>query len=475
MSSMYLLDFSVYKAPEELKMSYSKHKAMVLERVAANEPATEGGRTWTELYSPEKVEFVDKLLSRTGIDPEGTYLPPWLNPEYTNSPKTDMETALKEAHMVMGGAVSELLDKTGLKPTDIDILVTNCSIFCPTPSLASMLVNKYKMRTDIESYNLGGMGCGNGVMALSLLKNLLLARPNVNALFVPAEITTYCFYAGDLKDYLVANTLFRMGGAAILFTNKPNLARSAKYQLLHNVRVHTGADDESYGCMGWGPDGTVQKQAVNGVYLRKSIPMVAAKALELCLKQITPKIMTWQQYGEAAYHMYQKNVLGRPVGEYIPDFTQCADHFALHAGGYAVLKGLMKAMCLPLDKVLPSFAVLRDYGNTSCSTTWYGMAYHETAIGIKRGETVMQIGMGGGMKAGVNVWKALRDINSVHPAWAHRVNRPYIESELPRPVLNDKDREEIAANGGRMKPINLDAAIKASFAVPGKVTNEDVH
>jgi hypothetical protein len=43
---------------------------------------------------------------------------------------------------------------------------------------------------------------------------------------------------------------------------------------------------------------------------------------------------------------------------------------AVGAGGYAVLKGLMKAMQLPLDKVLPSFAVLKDYGNTSCSTTW---------------------------------------------------------------------------------------------------------
>jgi 3-ketoacyl-CoA synthase len=33
---------------------------------------------------------------------------------------------------------------------------------------------------------------------------------------------------------------------------------------------------------------------------------------------------------------------------------------------------------------------------------------------------VLQIGMGGGMKAGVNIWKALRNIDSVHVAWAHR-------------------------------------------------------
>lgn len=51
--------------------------------------------------------------------------------------------------------------------------MTNCSIYCPTPSLASMLVNKFKLRNDVQSYHLGGMGCGNGVMALGLLKDLL--------------------------------------------------------------------------------------------------------------------------------------------------------------------------------------------------------------------------------------------------------------------------------------------------------------
>jgi hypothetical protein len=37
---------------------------------------------------------------------------------------------------------------------------------------------------------------------------------------------------------------------------------------MHTVRVHTGADDGAYGCMGWGPD----KDGVNGVFLRKDVP-----------------------------------------------------------------------------------------------------------------------------------------------------------------------------------------------------------
>jgi 3-ketoacyl-CoA synthase len=56
------------------------------------------------------------------------------------------------------------------------VLITNCSIFCPTPSLCSMLVNHFKLRQDVQSYHLGGMGCGNGVMALSLVRDLLQAR-----------------------------------------------------------------------------------------------------------------------------------------------------------------------------------------------------------------------------------------------------------------------------------------------------------
>jgi 3-oxoacyl-[acyl-carrier-protein] synthase III len=57
-----------------------------------------------------------------------------------------------------------------------------------------------------------------------------------------------------------------------------------------------------------------------------------------------------------------------------------------------VLKGIQNGMELPVDSVLPSFAALRDYGNTSCSTTWYSMAYIETCGKITKGQTLMQVG-----------------------------------------------------------------------------------
>ena len=48
------------------------------------------------------------------------------------------------------------LHPAGIKPKQIGILVVNCSLFNPTPSLASMIINHFKMRSNIISYNLSG-------------------------------------------------------------------------------------------------------------------------------------------------------------------------------------------------------------------------------------------------------------------------------------------------------------------------------
>ena len=55
----------------------------------------------------------------------------------------------------------------------IDILVVNCSLCNPTPSLSAMIINHFKMRSNIVSYNLGAMGCSAGVIAVNLAKELL--------------------------------------------------------------------------------------------------------------------------------------------------------------------------------------------------------------------------------------------------------------------------------------------------------------
>lgn len=49
--------------------------------------------------------------------------------------------------------------------------------------------------------------------------------------------------------------------------------------------------------------------------------------------------------------------------------------------------------------------------------------------------------MGTGVKAGVNMWQALRNVKEDHPAWQHLQGVPVTEADLPLPlkVLQGED------------------------------------
>jgi 3-ketoacyl-CoA synthase len=151
---VYLVNFACYK-PEE-------------ERICTREIFMErSGLTGT--FTEENLAFQKKIVERSGLG-QKTYLPEAV---LRVPPNPCMAEARKEAEAVMFGAIDELLGKTGVKAKDIGILVVNCSLFNPTPSLSAMIVNHYKLRGNVLSYNLGGMGCSAGLISIDLAKQLL--------------------------------------------------------------------------------------------------------------------------------------------------------------------------------------------------------------------------------------------------------------------------------------------------------------
>lgn len=62
--------------------------------------------------------------------------------------------------------------------------------------------------------------CAAGVISLDLARSMLQLMPNTYVLVVSTENITQNWYFGNTKSMLIPNALFRVGGAAMLLSNK---------------------------------------------------------------------------------------------------------------------------------------------------------------------------------------------------------------------------------------------------------------
>lgn len=155
---IYLVDFACYK-PNDPGCYISKELFMELQAGSG-------------YFREESSIFLKKILDRSGFG-QKTYMPKSLMKLPLG---ICIDEARDEAESVVFGVIDELLLKTKVDVKDIGIIITNCSIFNPTPSLSDMVVNHYKFKQDVVSYNLSGMGCSAGLLAIDLAKQLLQVR-----------------------------------------------------------------------------------------------------------------------------------------------------------------------------------------------------------------------------------------------------------------------------------------------------------
>ncbi|MBA0784568.1 hypothetical protein Gotri_027696 [Gossypium trilobum] len=378
--SVYLVDYACYLPPSKLKVEHDrfmKHCKLM------------------GCFDETSLVFLDKILGRSGLGEE-TCAPEAM---HCLPPKPSMEAARQETEQVMFGALDTLFANTNVKPKDVGILVVNCSLFNPTPSLSSMIINKYKMRGNIKSFNLGGMGCSASVISVDLAKDMLQVHRNNYAIVVSTENITQNWYFGNNKAMLLPNCLFRIGGAAVLLSNKSVDRRRSKYKLLHVVRTHCGADNKAFNCVRQEQDDIGK----TGVSLSKDL-MTIAVANKLINAKIKP---------------------------YIPDFKLAFEHFCIHAGGRAVIDELKKNLHLLPVHVEASRMTLHRFGNTSSSSIWYELAYMEVKGRMRKGDRVWQIAFGSGFKCNSAVWLALKNVKpSCNSPWEGCIHRYPVQLSL---------------------------------------------
>jgi 3-ketoacyl-CoA synthase len=216
---------------------------------------------------------------------------------------------------------------------------------------------------------------------------------------------------------LVTNTIFRVGGAAVLLSNRQSDARRAKYELRHIERTCLAADDAAYRCVHEQEDDKGRR----GVRLGKDLMKVAGTALRRNIQALGPRVLPASELLAFALNAAARKVLGGKRGPppYVPDFSTAFEHVCVHTGGRGVIDTIEAALPGMGARALePSRASLYRYGNVSSSSIWYVLAYIETFRGVRRGDRVWQLAFGSGFKCNSAVWVANRSVRGDrHAAW----------------------------------------------------------
>ncbi|KAI9082264.1 hypothetical protein K1719_019968 [Acacia pycnantha] len=397
-----VVDFACYKPNDD---SCAITKEMLVEAIKN-----------VGVFSEVNVKRMENFLDKCGLGPK-TYVPQAI---MKRPPKLCLVEARKETETVIFGAIDELLDKTWVRPNDIGILVVNSTIFCPTPSLCDIVVNKYKLRHNVLCFDLSGMGCSGGVLAIDFAKRLLQSHPNSYAMVVSTENTNNGTYLGNNLSMLAVNCLFRMGGSASLLSNHPSDRHHSKYQIIHTLRTHLASNDRSYNSIFQQDD----DQHIIGISISTDLTIVAGQVLKSHITSLAPLVLPVSQKLKFLVTFVGSKVLGLNIEAYVPNFKLAFDHFCLHTGATPVLDTMQKRLELRDWDMEPSRMTLYRFGNTSASSVWYELAYCEAKGRIKKGDKIWQLQYGSGFKCNSAVWVALSNVEvaSLKNAWTDDIH-----------------------------------------------------
>jgi alkylresorcinol/alkylpyrone synthase len=271
------------------------------------------------------------VFENTGINRRYSCVPiEWYVGEHGWLDRTELYVA--NAVVLLEKVTRGLLQEAGLKPQDLDAIVTVSTTGIATPSLDALLTERMELRRDIKRLPVFGLGCAGGVIGLSRAADLARAMPGSKVLFLAVELCALTFRKNDTsKSNIVATALFGDGAAgAILSTSGegPALGAAGEHTWPHSLEV-----------MGW-------DMAEDGLKARfaKSIPDLVASDFRGLLTEF----------------LAANGIAKSDVGA-----------FACHPGGAKVLDALEAALDLPRGGLEESRSILRDYGNMSAVTVLF--------------------------------------------------------------------------------------------------------
>jgi len=277
-------------------------------------------------------------------------------------PLSQLSEEYREHAVRLGRHVAcESLTRAGLKPADIDLLITVSCTGVMIPSLDAYLVNDLGFRSDVRRLPITELGCAAGAAALARAWEFLRAFPHASALVLAVELPSLTFQRGNLTQAnLISSVLFGDGAAAAVITGRqapgPRILDAATYLFPHSLDA-----------MGFD-----LKETGFHIVLSKDVPqMIREKIRDLVGTFLARNSLSLEQ----------------------------VSWFLFHPGGQKLLLYIEEELGLSRSDMQFSWDVLSEYGNLSSASVLFVLHECLTKRNPRAGEYGLLAAFGPGFSA----------------------------------------------------------------------------
>jgi len=259
-------------------------------------------------------------------------------------------------------AIQNCIDyKNNFKLQDITHLITVSCTGMYAPGLDIEIVQQLKLNFNTKRTCVNFMGCYGAFNAIKLADAICKSERDAKVLIVSVELCTIHFQKNDAIDSMISNAVFADGAAAVLIESHSHQQKCFNLDTFHCDLLPQHSQE-----MTW---------------------QIADSGFDIVLSSYVPQVI---QSGIS-------NFIQRLKSEHDAALDKI-DFYAIHPGGYKIIKACEEALSISEQDNKYSYDVLRQFGNMSSATVLFVLkAIWNEVTDADAGKKIMSCAFGPGL------------------------------------------------------------------------------